>query len=179
MQSLQRSHGCPRRNGFSLLEITIGTILAAMITLMAAGVTVDLTRNMADNIGRTRIATEARVAIESFRRDFGGNDPDSPAGDRHQWRLVGMMVPTADELRLCFDAGVDASADWVSPDRVVIYYVSDGQLIRSDVENGRTNVVAHLVDSINFEVIGNELQITLSFRLGGAEETYVFNTPYQ
>ncbi len=166
-----------RRRGMSLLEVTIGSIMAATITVMAAGVTMDLTRNVADNIARTRVAGEARLAIETFRRDFAGNDPDSPTGDRNRWRLVGRMIPSADELRLCFDAGIDGSADWVSPDRVIIYSATDGQLIRSDLENGRTNVVANLVDAVNFEVTGNELRITLDFRLGGVTETYVFNTP--
>ncbi|PAY15409.1 hypothetical protein CKO51_32010 [Rhodopirellula sp. SM50] len=166
-----------RRNGMSLLEVTIGSVMAAMIAMVAAGVTMDMTRNMADNIARTRIAGEARLAIETFRRDFGGNDPDSPTGDRNRWRLVDSMIPTADELRLCFDSDLDGSADWISPDRVILYFESDGQLIRSDLENGRTNVVAQLVDSVNFEVIGNELRITLAFRLGAITETYVFNTP--
>ncbi|WP_372897093.1 hypothetical protein [Stieleria sp.] len=166
-----------RRNGMSLLEVTIGSVMAAMIAMVAAGVTMDMTRNMADNIARTRIAGEARLAIEAFRRDFGGNDPDSPTGDRNRWRLVDSMIPTADELRLCFDSDLDGSADWISPDRVILYFESDGQLIRSDLENGRTNVVAQLVDSVNFEVIGNELRITLAFQLGAITETYVFNTP--
>lgn len=166
-----------RQNGLSLLEVTIGSVMAATITMMAAGVTFDLTRNMADSIARTRIASEARMTIESFRRDFGGNDPDSSMGDRHRWRLVGSMIPTADELRLCFDQGDNGSADWISPDRVIIYYELDGQLIRSDIENARTNVVAQLVDSINFEVIGNELRITIVYALGDVTDTYVFNTP--
>lgn len=151
--------------------------MAAIVTMMAASVTFDLTRNVADNIARTRVASEARMAIEAFRRDFGGNDPDRATGDRNRWRLVGSLVPTADELRLCFDQDDDGSADWVSPDRVIIYYELDGRLIRFDVENSQTNVVAQLVDSVNFEVIGNELRITLEFEIGGVNETFVFNTP--
>ena len=166
-----------RRSGLSLLEVTLGAAIAATVTMMAAGVTIDLTHHMADNVARTRVAGEARLAIESFRRDFAGNDPDDSSGDRNRWRLVGAMVPTADELRLCFDANEDASADWVSPDRVITYYELDGQLIRYDIENDRSNVISHLVDSINFEVIGNELRITTEFELGDVSETYVFNTP--
>lgn len=167
----------PKRGGLSLLEITIGSVMAATVTMMAAGVAFDMTNHMADTIARTRVATEARMAIEAFRRDFGGNDPDSPAGDRHHWRLVGSMIPSADELRLCFDEDDDSTADWIAPDRVIIYYELEGRLIRSDVASNRTNVIAHLVDSINFEVIGNELRITTVFQLGDVSETYVFNTP--
>ena len=166
-----------RRAGLSLLEVTIGTAMAATVAMMAAAVTVDLTNHMSDNVARTRLAAEARMAIESFRRDFGGNDPDSTSGDRHHWRLIDSMVPSADELRLCFDEDDNATADWVSPDRVIIYYETDGHLIRSDIESNRTNVIAHLVESVNFEVIGNELRITIEFTLGDVSETYVFNTP--
>lgn len=166
-----------RRSGLSLLEVTIATIMAATVTMVAAGVAFDLTHHMADNIARTRVASEARLAIECFRRDFGGNDPDARIGDRNRWRLVGMMVPTADELRLCYDDDDDASADWISPDRVIIYYELDGQLVRADIESNRVNVIAHLVESVNFEVIGSELRISIAFQLGQVSETYVFNTP--
>ena len=176
MKSTRKPTAARHRKGLSLLEVTIGTIMAATVATMAAGVSVNLTRNMADNLARTRITTEARLAIESFRRDLGGNDPDGQTGDRNRWRIVGVIIPTADEMRLCFDADVNGTADWVSPDRVIIYFESDGQLIRSDLENGRTNVVAQLVDNANFEFIGNELRITLDFQLGSATETYVFNS---
>ena len=165
------------RKGMSLLEVTIGSIMVATITVVAAGVAVDMTRSMAGNICETRIATEARLAIESFRRDLSGNDPDSREGERDQWRLVGRMIPTHDELRLCFDSGTNRSADWTSPDRVVIYSLDEGQLLRTDVENSRSNVIAHHVDEVNFEVIGSEIRIELTFELCDVVETYVFNTP--
>ncbi len=165
------------RKAFSLLEITIGTLMAAGIAVMAASVTVDLTRNMADNVASTRIASESRLAIESLRRDFGGNDPDRPDGDRSQWRLVGVQVPSADELHLCFDADVNRTADWASPDRVVVYDVQDNQLIRSDAENSRATVISHLVESFECEIIGTEIRMTVTFELGRVEESFVFNTP--
>lgn len=165
------------RRAFSLLEITIGTIMAAGIAVMAASVTVDLTRNMADNVAETRIASESRLAIESLRRDFGGNDPDQPDGDRSQWRLVGVQVPTSDELHLCFDADVNQTADWASPDRVIVYDVQDNQLIRSDAENSRAIVISHLVESFECEIVGTEIRMTVTFQLGNIQESYVFNTP--
>ena len=177
MRRKTRSFNARRRSGLSLLEVSIGSVMAASIAVMAASVTVDMSRGMADSVARSRIAGEARLAIESFRRDFSGSDPDSPAGDRSRWRLVDLMVPSADELRLCFDASRNATADWVSPDRVVIYIESDGQLLRSDLLRSKTNVIAHHVESVEFEVIGNELRIEIEFDFAGVSESYTFNTP--
>ena len=87
------------------------------------------------------------------------------------------MIPNENELRLCFDNDVDGSPDWVSPDRVVIYAVDNGQLIRSDIENNRSNVIAVLVDSIQFERVGSELQIAIDFEVGNVSDSYLFNTP--
>ncbi len=60
---------------------------------------------------------------------------------------------------------------------MIIYSVDGGQLIRSDLENARTNVIAHHVGSVRFEVIGNEMRMTVEFVYAGSSETYVFNTP--
>ncbi|MEL6105935.1 MAG: hypothetical protein AAFU85_07860 [Planctomycetota bacterium] len=166
-----------KRRGMSLLEVTIGAMMVATVTVVAAGVAVDMTRSMAGNISETRVAAEARLAIESFRRDFAGNDPDSRIGERDQWRLVGRMIPANDELRLCFDSGTNRTADWTAPDRVIIYSLDEGQLLRTDVENTRGNIIAHHVSELNFEVVGAEIRITLTFELLDVTETYVFNTP--
>ncbi|MEO1525347.1 MAG: hypothetical protein AAFX06_07915 [Planctomycetota bacterium] len=165
------------RSGMSLLEVTIGAMMVATITVVAASVAVDMTRSIAENIGETQLATEARLAIESLRRDFSGNDPDNTVGERSQWRLVGRMIPMSDELRLCYDSGTNGVADWTSPDRVIIYTVDDGHLIRTDVENARDNLIAHSITGINFEVLGGEIRMTLTFELGDLVETYTFNTP--
>ena len=58
------------RRGFSLLEVTIGAMMAGAVAIMASGVAFDVTRHLADNIAETQVAAEARLAIESFRRDF-------------------------------------------------------------------------------------------------------------
>ncbi|NND96641.1 MAG: type II secretion system protein [Pirellulaceae bacterium] len=173
-----RGSRCPsrRRRGFSLLEITIGSIIAAGLVVMASGVAMDVSRHMAANIVETQVACEARLAIESLRRDFGGTLPDDLSGDRAEWRLVGRMIPNTNELRLCFDSDQDASADWVLPDRVIIYSLDGDRLIRSDLTSGNTYTVARHVDDVDFVANAGDITISIDFEMAGFAETYTFVT---
>ena len=165
-----------RRRGFSLLEITIASIMTASIVLMASGVAVDVTRHMAANIAETQVAAEARLAIESLRRDLSGACPDETLGDRSEWRLVGRLIPNVNELRLCFDADQDATADWVAPDRVVIFTLDSGNLLRTDLLTKNEYVVARHVDDVEFVAASGQIEITIDFQFGGFSETYTFAT---
>ena len=165
-----------RRRGFSLLEVTIGSMLAAMVAVMASGVAFDVSRHLVDNIAESQVSAEARLAIESLRRDFGGCCPDATTGDRSSWRLVGRMLPTSRELRLCFDASRDATADWIAPDRVITYSLSGDQLVRSDSISGTVYTVARYVDDIDMTVAANEITILIDFQIGDFNETYTFVT---
>ena len=151
------------RRGFSLLEVTIGAMMAGVVAIMASGVAFDVTRHLADNIAETQVAAEARLAIESFRRDFGGSSPDLRTGERNEWRLVGRLVPSVDELRLCFDADQDASADWIAPDRVITYSLDGNRLIRSDAISGDVFTVARFVDDVQFVVVAGRIEISIDF----------------
>jgi len=164
------------RSGFSLLEATIATMMSTLVVTMAAGVAYDISRHMADNIVETQVALEARLAIESFRRDFGGSVPDHIDQETFQWRLVGTMIPTATELRLCFDNDLDASADWVDPDRVITYTLVEDRLQRHDAETGTTITVAHNVNDIQYAINGNDLEIDIEFQIGDFTQTYTFVT---
>jgi type II secretory pathway component PulJ len=164
------------RRGISLLEVTIGTMLASMIAIMAAGVSVDVTRHMADNIAETKIAGEARLAIEALRRDFSGSSLDETAGDPATWRLVGRMIPTANELRLCFDANRDASADWIAPDRVVTYTQVGDRLVRSDQVSGNSYTVARYVDDVQFIAAGGKITVLIDFAFASTTESYTIET---
>jgi len=164
------------RRGFSLIEISIASILSAILVLMASGVAVDVSRHMAANILETQVAAEARLAIESFRRDFSGSSLDVQTGDRAEGRLVGRMIPQPSELRLCFDADQNATADWFAPDRVIVYMVDDNQLIRTDQVSGNTYTVARWVDDIEFTVGVDEIIISIDFQAGDFAETYTFAT---
>lgn len=166
----------PNRRAFSLLEVTIGAMMAGAVAIMASGVAFDLTRHMANNILETQVASEARLAIESFRRDFGGSSPDLRTGERNEWRLVGRLVPSVDELRLCFDADQDASADWIAPDRVITYSLDGNRLVRSDAISGDVYTVARFVDDVQFVVGGGRIDISIDFAVGDFTETYSFAT---
>lgn len=170
-----RRHKSARR-GVSLLEVTIGSMMAASVAIMASGVAFDISRHLANNIAETQVASEARLAIESLRRDFGGTLPEVRAGERSQWRLVGRLIPSIDELRLCFDSDHDASADWIAPDRVITYSLQGDRLIRSDAESGTVYTVARYVDEVEFVVAAGEITITIDFELAGFTETYSFVT---
>ncbi len=164
------------RRGFSLLEVTIGAAMAGAVAIMASGVAFDVTRHLVGNIAETQVAAEARLAIESFRRDFGGSSPDLRTGERNEWRLVGRLVPSVDELRLCFDADQDASADWIAPDRVITYSLDGNRLVRSDAVSGNVFTVARFVDDVQFVVVGGRIEISIDFAFGDFTETYSFVT---
>ena len=86
------------------------------------------------------------------------------------------MIPTTRQLRLCFDAHRDATADWVSPDRVITYSLAGNQRIRSDSISGTVYTVARHVEDINITVSANEITILVDFRVGDFAETYTFIT---
>ena len=164
------------RRGFSLLEVTIGAFMTSLLAVMAAGVAVDISRHTAANIRETQIAGEARLAIENFRRDFSGSCPDVFTGDQAQWRLVGRMIPNKQELRLCFDADRDVSADWIPPDRVITYTLQGTNLVRTDQLSGNTFTVARHVEDIKFKHGGNKIKVEIDFELADAFRSYTFVT---
>ena len=176
MRSARRTAVSSQRRAFSLLEVTIGSMLAAMVAVMASGIAFDVSRHLADNIAESQVSAEARLAIESLRRDLGGCCPDATLGDRSRWRLVGRMIPSTREIRLCYDADRDASADWVAPDRVIIYSLDGNRLVRSDAVSGNVYTVARFVDDIAITAAANEITIAIDFRLGEFVETYTVQT---
>ncbi|TWU08185.1 hypothetical protein Pla52n_07670 [Stieleria varia] len=160
----------------SLLEVTIGSMMVAVITVTASSVAVDMTRHIAGSIRQTRVVAEARLAIESLRRDFGGASLDDSQGDRVLGQLVGRRIASADELQLCFDGDGDAHPDWLGPDRVITYSLVDDQLIRTDSTTATSFVVAQHVESVNFEPMAGEIEIQIDFALGDFSDTYLFVT---
>ena len=152
-------------------------MLAAMVAVMASGVAFDVSRHFADNIAESQISTEARLAIESLRRDFGGCCPDTNLGDRSQWRLVGRMIPSTREIRLCYDADRDATADWVAPDRVVTYSLNPVTGWFDLTPSGDPSLrLPRFVDDIAITAAANEITIDIDFRLGDFAETYTIQT---
>ncbi len=164
------------RRGISLLEVTIATMLAGVVSAMAASVAFDLSRGMSQNIAQAQIASEARLAIESLRRDLSGSSHDMPDGDPKHGQLVGKLIPSQTELRLCFDGDENSLADWIAPDRVIQYVLDGSTLTRNDFLSGNVYTVARHVDSVQFLTDGITLSINLDFEFGGVTETYTFQT---
>ncbi|MEM9588092.1 MAG: hypothetical protein AAGA03_12495 [Planctomycetota bacterium] len=164
------------RHGISLLEVTIASLLAGLVAIMASTVAMNASRSYVGNIAQSQMAIEARLVAETLRRDLGGHLPETPVGHRDQWRWVGHMVPASDELRLCFDSDDDASADWGSPDRVITYLQNGNRLVRLDSGTGGEFVVARLIDEVDFSINGGELSVALEFQLGNETMDYEFVT---
>ncbi|OYP29395.1 hypothetical protein [Rhodopirellula sp. MGV] len=165
-----------RRRGTSLLEVTIATGLVAMLAVVSASISVDLSRGMSENIARTRLATEARLTVESLRRDLSGCDPDQPLGERSVGTLVGIESTNRTTLRLCFDGDQNNRADWMPPDRVIVYESEQELLIRSDPFGSHSNVLTHSVQAWQVDDQGDHVQLLLTLGLGRFTETYTFDT---
>lgn len=164
-------HQHRNRHGMSLIEVSIAAIMASVLVLFASGVSIDLSRHIAGNLVDTRLSREARIITESLRRDLSGSSLDLTIGSRDQWRLVGTMTPTADELRLCFDASDDATADWVAPDLVVTYFVEGNRLVRNDASTGNDFTVSQFVDDFTVTSAGGRLTVEVELLLNGVERT--------
>ena len=64
----------------------------------------------------------------------------------------------------------------IPPDRVIIYSLDSGRLVRSDAVSGTDYTVARFVDDVEFTVAGGDLEISIDFSFGDFDETYSFTT---
>lgn len=165
----QSGAGGRRRSGFSLVEVMIAALLSGLLLMFAGDIWYEMARSYTHTVAETRIAAEARLMVETLRRDLSGALPELPLGYVEDGKLVGQMIASG-ELRLCYDgpsSGVfNGSADWMTPDRVVVYGQVGDQLIRTYLPTGAAFVVADGVESFNlvdqFDSI--RIEVTLSQR---------------
>jgi type II secretory pathway component PulJ len=171
-------HGlCNRRAAFSLLELMLAGILTTMLSLIAASMSVNLSRVMADSIRDTKLVAELRLAEETIRRDFAGSLPNAPQGTLRANKLVGILVNN-NQLRLCFDGGAfNGSADWTSPDRVIVYAVAEGRLMRQDLSDGSAFTIARNVANFSLVADGTRQQVNLELNHRGTVRTVSWNVP--
>lgn len=71
MRSWGRHWGCTRRPGFSLIEMTLGTVITAMVMAAAGGAIHVMTRGSASLQASSQLATDASVAMARLRRELG------------------------------------------------------------------------------------------------------------
>jgi prepilin-type N-terminal cleavage/methylation domain-containing protein len=168
-----------RRNGFTLIELTIVSGLMAFLAVLLSSAWMSMGKSCTNLITRGQLVQEMNLAAASLSRDLGGSlpDPTSRLGGKKLAQWVGWLQPSNSALWLCFDGGTDpnGSADWMSPDTVVRYYLANDPdtslttkiLVREDVNAGTSFTVAKYVDSSGFQVstdANNDLQVDLTFK---------------
>jgi hypothetical protein len=165
-----------RRRGFSIIEISVTGVLLVLLSLLIGNAWIGIGRPLVETTFRSRIAQESVLAMTSLSRDFGGCLPDGPGalGSKLAYQLVGRTQPAGSELWLCFDGGAtpNGTADWASPDVVVVYQLIDTDLVRIEQSTGAEFVVAKNVASFALEDIDGAVEITLVFDYHGISESY-------
>ncbi len=145
----------------------MGSIVLAMGALWTG-----LLQPMSEESTRLRVSQEARMAVESLRRDLGGGNAPIGVGGRDVGRLVGVREFDG-ELQLCFDgAPENGAAEWSSPDTLVTYTIDGGQLHRVDHEVKQSIVVAANVKSVIVKPDGIMLHLEMVFERRGISQTY-------
>ena len=168
-----------RRNGFSLVEVTLTSGLTVFLAVVLSTTWALLIRPTADAIAWGQLFQEMDIAVTAIARDLGGSQPDYadpiPANPQRGGKKQGLLIECktsndsfGDHLLLCFDGGdaPDGTADWEIPtdDTIVDYYVdnSTNTLIRWNQKTNTTFTVAKNVAGMTIVDDGN-LQITLTF----------------
>jgi prepilin-type N-terminal cleavage/methylation domain-containing protein len=141
-----------RRNGFTLIELTIASLLTALLALMLSTSWVMLNRPTSSLIAWGQLFQEMDIAVTALTRDLGGGlsdycNKDNPLqekwlGTKAQGLLVACETNSdGDRLRLKFDG--DGSSDpWT-----ITYYVDvdDSDYVDiDDSDNNRNTLVRQL-----------------------------------
>lgn len=164
------------RFGFTLLEVAVVSALMAFLCLLLSATWSGLVRPTADLVHRTRIAQEANLAAASLVRDLAGSlpNPEGRVGLKTQFRFVGRMQPSNNQLWLCFDGGPTPNgiADWGSPDTLIVYEVKENCLIRLDQSSSTTYTVARFVEQFDVQDLGDRVQLKITLQHRGITQTY-------
>jgi hypothetical protein len=75
---------------------------------------------------------------------------------------------------LCFDSAdaPDGLPEWSAPDQVIQYQIVGGSLLRYNALTGEECTVAQDVQSLNAQIVGNALELTLTFSHRNVTQTY-------
>jgi prepilin-type N-terminal cleavage/methylation domain-containing protein len=174
MRKARPHRGHPR--GFTLVEVSIVSMLMAMLAMLLAETWRGFGRPMMDTAARSRLAEEANLALASLARDLGGSLSDSAGrlGRKSDSAYVGRMQPGGVQLWICFDGGTtpNGAADWAAPDTVISYEVDGTSLVRLNQTAGTSFVVARNVAAFAVQDLGSECQITLTFAYRNYSQSY-------
>lgn len=167
------------RNGFTLLEVMVASIVMSLLVMLMAQAWSGLGRPTVDMAIRGRLAQEAGLAAAALAGDLGGylSNPEGRLGTTASLPLVGRLQPTGSQLWLCFDGGPapNGAPDWGPPDTVIVYDVQGGRLVRTDQTAGTAVTVAQCASGLHVQDLGGgqvQVGLTLSFR--GVTQTYTW-----
>lgn len=136
----RRTWGSPR-GGFTLVETAIAAMISSILLMSMAGIWQSFGRSVSTCVAESRLSNDSRLLLETLRQDFAGTLQEAPTGLVGEGRLVGRLV-VGSELRLCYDVSpLNGVADWMTPDHVVIYSLTNSQLTRT-LDSGEPFVVA-------------------------------------
>ena len=162
-----------RQCGFTLVEVMVVTTMTAFLSMMVAGIWSGLLRSTTDTMTQSRLVSDAQFALESLRRDLAGSVPEERSGTKLEGMIVGTLATADDRLLLCFDAEpLNEIADWAAPDRVIVYEVQNGQLIRTDQQSGTSFVVVDNVSNFGVTQLVSGVRIELTIERGKFNRTY-------
>ena len=123
-----------RRNGFTLLEVTVTSVLTVSLAVMLGTTWRQLNGPMSDLVVWGELFQEMDIAVAAIARDLGGTLPeysnsDGTLGGKGQGMLLACRANNnGSHLQLCFDGGPnpDGIADWGQSNDTVIDYCVDG-----------------------------------------------------
>ncbi len=169
-----------RQAGFTLVEMTIASMLTVLLAMMLSTSWVLMNRPTSSLIAWGQLFQEMDVAVTTLTRDLGGGladytNADGIPGKKRQGQLIACRSTNdlaGDHLQLCFDGDApDNAADWTmaSGDIVIDYYVDDdtGTLIRKNLNTNEVFYVAGNVEEITVDDDPNDannLRIDLTFQ---------------
>jgi prepilin-type N-terminal cleavage/methylation domain-containing protein len=159
-----------RRNGFTLIELTIVSGLMAFLAVLLSSAWTSMGKSSTNLITRGQLVQEMNLAAASLSRDLGGSlpDPTSRVGGKNLAQWIGWTHPGNSQLHLTYNGGA-------SPDTIISYYIDNDPdtslttkiLVRHDQSAGTLFTVAKYVDSNGFQVFddtSDTIRIVLTFK---------------
>ena len=117
------------RTGFSLVELTVVSVLMAVLALLLSSAWVGVGRTAAGLIGRSQLVQERDLAVVALSRDLGGClvDPDARNGEKINGRWLkweypnNISLPSNQDLKLYYDGGTNSTGDTLA--NTVVHYL--------------------------------------------------------
>ena len=160
-------NGAAQSAGFTLMETTVVSVLMTVLAIVLSSAWTGFERPTISVIARARLAREMALAVDCLARDLGGSlgNAEGRLGAKQRGAFVGWLLPGNGQLWLCFDGGAppNGAADWAAPDTVIVYMLDGDQLVRWDQMANTTFVAARNLEAMDLSLLGDELQINLTF----------------